>query len=256
MFETFVICFREGTEALLIIAVAASYFTKRGHAGMLPPLYLGTCAGILASATLARILMNVGGLGSLWEAALALVALGLVLACLGPLARGTQGLQKSLANGFDQATRLPRPVGSVLVFAAAFLLVGREGTEAATMIASLAQSRPTFGLAAAGLSGVAAAAILAAAWQRWGTRIELGRFFRATRAFLVIFAIQLAIYTFHEFTEANALPGVDNDYWHLVSEPYGPDGPFGHLLTYAMIAVPGAILLAMSFGFERNTRRG
>ena len=44
-------------------------------------------------------------------------------------------------------------------------------------------------------------------------------------------------------SEANALPGIDNEWLHLVSEPYGPEGYWGQMLTWSMVAVPLAFLL-------------
>ncbi|HEY3076508.1 MAG TPA: iron permease, partial [Burkholderiales bacterium] len=66
-------------------------------------------------------------------------------------------------------------------------------------------------------------------------------FFRVTSVFLLLFAVQLIIYAFHEATEANLLP-LDNAYWHLATEPYGPEGEYGALLTYALVLVPAAWL--------------
>ena len=63
------------------------------------------------------------------------------------------------------------------------------------------------------------AALLAAAWVRYGHRVDLALFFQVTSIFLVLFALQLLFYAFHEFTEANALP-IDNAYWHLATEEW------------------------------------
>jgi high-affinity iron transporter len=55
--------------------------------------------------------------------------------------------------------------------------------------------------------------------------------------FLLVFVVQLLVYGFHELTESGLLP-IDNGYWHLVTEPYGPEGPYGQWLTYSMILLP------------------
>ena len=60
--------------------------------------------------------------------------------------------------------------------------------------------------------------------------------------FLLLFAFQLVLYAFHEATEANLLP-IDNAYWHLATEPYGPEGEYGALLTYALVLVPAVWLV-------------
>ena len=53
----------------------------------------------------------------------------------------------------------------------------------------------------------------------------------------MLFVLQLTIYAFHEFSEAGALP-LDNAYWHIATEPYGPDGEYGHWLSYALVLIP------------------
>ena len=80
--------------------------------------------------------------------------------------------------------------------------------------------------------------MLAWAWTRYGRRINLARFFQVTAIFLLIFSLQLLIYTFHEFFEAGVVPLVDNEYWHIATEPYGPEGVYGEWLTYLMVLVP------------------
>jgi high-affinity iron transporter len=67
-------------------------------------------------------------------------------------------------------------------------------------------------------------------------------FFKVTSVFLVLFALQLLVYAFHEATEANILP-LDNAYWHIATEPYGPEGEYGAALTYALVLVPAAWLM-------------
>jgi len=93
------------------------------------------------------------------------------------------------------------------------------------------------------LAGTGLAAALAAAWVKYGQRVNLALFFRVTSVFLVLFAVQLVIYAFHEATEASLLP-LDNAYWHIATEPYGPEGQYGALLTYALVLVPAAWMMA------------
>jgi high-affinity iron transporter len=91
------------------------------------------------------------------------------------------------------------------------------------------------------IAGAAAAALLAWAWTRWGHRVNLALFFQTTSIFLLLFAAQLVLHSFHEATEANVLP-IDNAYWHIATEPYGPEGEYGAWFTYALVLVPAAWL--------------
>jgi high-affinity iron transporter len=100
--------------------------------------------------------------------------------------------------------------------------------------------------------GILLAALVAWAWSRYGQRVNLKRFFQVTSAFLVLFTIQLFIYAFHEFSEAGVIPGIDNAYWHVMTEPYGPEGQYGEWLTYFMVLIPAG-WLALAWWRDRGT---
>src|SRR5438309_1643265 len=121
-----------------------------------------------------------------------------------------------------------------------------EGIEMFMIVAIVATYVRTSGrvalLAVGAFVGRGLAAALAWAWMRYGQLVNLGLFFKVTSVFLVLFALQLVVYSFHEATEANLLP-LDNAYWHVAIEPYGPEGQYGALLTYLLVLVPAAWLV-------------
>ena len=129
------------------------------------------------------------------------------------------------------------------VFAFVLLMIVREGMETALLLTSLAMQQGQQALFAGAILGVLGAALIAWAWTRYGRRVNLSLFFRVTAIFLFIFSIQLVVYTFHELFEADAVPFVDNEYWHVATEPYGPEGSYGQWLTYLMVLVPAGWLL-------------
>ena len=49
--------------------------------------------------------------------------------------------------------------------------------------------------------------------------------------------------------EANALPLLDNAYWHLATEDYAPEGEYGSLLSYLMAASP--FMYAIYYGLQK-----
>ena len=58
------------------------------------------------------------------------------------------------------------------------------------------------------------------------------------------------IYGFHELTEANV--GIPNaQVLHDLTEPYGPDGRYGHLLTSLLVALPMGWLLVSNLFLRR-----
>jgi len=117
----------------------------------------------------------------------------------------------------------------------------------AFITASLARQQESVHMLWGALIGIALAALLAWGWSRFGHRVNLGLFFQVTSIFLVLFALQLLIYSFHEATEANVLP-IDNPYWHIATEPYGPEGEYGAILTYALVLLPGLWIVWAAFG--------
>jgi high-affinity iron transporter len=67
-----------------------------------------------------------------------------------------------------------------------------------------------------------------------------------------VFVVQLLIYGFHELTEANIFPYSEPLHW--ATEPYGPDGRYGQILSYALLALPlGWLVFAALFGGKRTT---
>ncbi len=147
----------------------------------------------------------------------------------------------------DIGARLETAVSSsrgawLAVFLFVVLMVTREGMETAFITASLFRQTGTAHFIIGALTGLSLAGALAWAWSRYGSSVNLALFFKVTSVFLVLFALQLLLNAFHEATEANILP-IDNAYWHIATEPYGPEGEYGAVLTYALVLIPAAWLM-------------
>ena len=129
------------------------------------------------------------------------------------------------------------------VFLFTLLMVSREGMESALL---LMQLRGTLYLALGATAGIAGAAGIAWLWSRFGHRINLALFFQVTAIFLFVFVVQLLIRGTHEMAEQNYLPF--SPIIHERTESWGPDSPFGHLLTYLLVILPlGWLLLKAVF---------
>lgn len=242
MIAVFMITFREGVEAFLVIAVVQLYLRQAGRVGLSGAVHTGVAAALLVSAGAGIALAKVGAMRPLHEGLLALAALALVGACALQMHRNGPRVVEKLRNRLEGLPSDARVSAKVAVFLFSFLMVVREGIEAATMLASMAGSSTPGDMFGAGIAGIAAAGAVALAWVRFGRAINLSLLFRATTLFMAVFAVQLAVYAFHEFTEAQAIPFVDNAAWHLWTEPYGPDGRFGAWLSYCLVALPAAML--------------
>ena len=132
------------------------------------------------------------------------------------------------------------------VFLFTVLMITREGMEFAFVAASIAGQAGAAALLAGSFAGLVLAALMAAAWVRYGRRVDLALFFQVTSIFLVLFAVQLIFYAFHEFTEANALP-IDNAYWHLATEEWA-EGTYAQIFSALLVIVPLLWLAWASLG--------
>lgn len=241
MLETLVIALREGIEAFLIVAITLAYLRKTGRLALAPAVYVGTGLALVLSVT-AAVLLREMVVTPLYEGALALVAAVLVITMMVYMTRAARHLSRDIGQKIEAATAHQTGVASFLAIAGfTTLMITREGMETVFMITSLMGQADTFAMTVGALIGVLLAAMLAWGWSRYGHRINLGRFFQVTAIFLGLFIIQLVLYAFHEFTEAGVLP-LDNAYWHIATEPYGPEGQYGAWLSYALVLMPLAWL--------------
>ncbi|MCC6467640.1 MAG: FTR1 family protein [Alphaproteobacteria bacterium] len=243
--STCVVIFREGLEALLIVGIAVAYLRQTGRRALLPAVYWGVGAAVVVSALIGWTLAQLGEMGPAWEGALALVAAVLIISCTVHVLRAGRRMKQAITQQLTNAAVRQGFAAALGVAAFLFLMVTREGVEAATMVAAVAGQNSGGSIAAGGIVGFALAGLLAAAWARLGRQVSLTAFFQFAAVFLVLFSVQLVIYAFHEFAEAGVLPLVDNELWHDATEPYGPEGEIGQWLTYALAIVPSIWLIAL-----------
>lgn len=243
LFSMMMVTFREGLEALLIVAIALSYLRATQRHALIKPLYLALGSAVLLSVVLGVVLSSIGAKSPLVEANLALAAAVCVISCSVHMLKHGKAMAGEIRGKLGAAGQRTGFSASLGVFLFVMLMVGREGVEAATMIASLARAGDMWHLLSGAVIGVVLASLIAWAWTRLGRKINLSLFFQVTTVFMVLFSVQLLIYAFHEYTEAGVLPWIDNEYWHVASEPYGPEGHFGAWLSYSLVLVPIAFLL-------------
>jgi high-affinity iron transporter len=240
MGQILLVTLREGIEMFLIVAIAVTYLRKTGRAPLLTAVTWGTIAAVLASVVLGVWLAEVA-VTPKWESLLALVAALLVISMVVYMLHAAKEMRRHISARLEAAAQRPDRGAWLAVFLFVVFMITREGMETAFITASLFRQTETAPFVVGALAGLALAASLAWAWSRYGHRVDLALFFRVTSIFLLLFAGQLLIYSFHEATEANLLP-LDNAYWHLATEPYGPEGEYGALLTYALVLIPAAWL--------------
>jgi high-affinity iron transporter len=250
MLATLLVTLREGIEAFLIVAITLAYLRKSRRLALAPAVYWGTaCAVVLSVGT--GMLFAEAENKPLWEGLLAAAAAVMVLTMVTYMLKAARNVHSGIASKVEAAAARPGAGAWIGVFAFVLVMIVREGMETALMLTTLLVEQGSRNLLVGATVGVLLAALLAWAWSRYGQRVNLRRFFQVTSIFLVLFTVQLFIYAFHEFTEAGVIPGIDNEYWHIATEPYGPEGTYGEWLTYLMVLVPAAWLL-VAWRQDRN----
>lgn len=252
MLQTLLITFREGLEAFLIIAISLIYLAQTQRRALIPAVYSGVGVALILSAILGVVFARIGALSSFWEGVMALVAAVSVIYCNLHMRKMGKYMKGEIADGLDKASGKSSGHAWLFAFVFSAFMVGREGVETATMIASLASQAESSHMAVGALIGVVLAAALAWAWVTFGRRVNLQRFFQLTSIFMVAFAVQLVFYAFHEFTEAGSLPLVDNAYWHIATEPWGPEGTYGQWFSYSLGFLPLGWLVYAYFAGRRQ----
>ncbi len=251
MFDTLLISFREGLEAFLVVAVAALYLRKTGREHLLGAVRSGLLTAVLGAALLGYALAQLGSMSALWEGSLALVAAVAVVWCVTHMRKMGRHMGQEISSALGQASVLDSHRAWWAVYGFTCFMVGREGVETAAMLASLAGNADLRLMAFGGGVGVGLAALVAWTWVRFGRRVDLAQFFNVTGVFMLIFAVLLVIKAVHEFAEAQVLPGIDNAYWHAVTETY-VDGVAAQAASVALVLAPS---LWLAFSHWRARRR-
>jgi len=253
MLNSFIIVFREGFESFLLVAVILSYLRKSGQKWLNSAVYIAIAIALSASAGLGYLLTKgvsdlglerlfgetVGGylssfLGNeaLREGILGVVAMVMVGSLVIYMWRtGPKVQEKMRARLGEVSSRSSRIAAVAGVFLFTFLMITREGMETALMLLQV-RSSDMFGGA---LLGLCAAGGFAWGWAKFGHLINVKRFFQVTGIFLLLFMVQVGIYSFHEFSEAELLP--NSEMLHAATEKFSPDGIYGKWFSVVMISI-------------------
>jgi high-affinity iron transporter len=259
MLNSFIIVLREGFESFLLVAVILAYLRKSGQKWLTSTVYVAIFVGLAISAALGYILRvgvddstlqrtfgeSVGGYvgqflnnEALREGVLGVIAIAMVGTLVIHMWRsGGQVRQRMQQRLTEMSSRRSRVTAAAGVFLFTFLMIAREGMETALMLLQIRDQQMVSGA----LLGLAAASLFALAWGRFGHLINVRRFFQVTGVFLLLFMIQVAIYSFHEFSEAGLLP--NSDVLHAATEKFSPDGLYGKWFSPLMVGACGLWLL-------------
>jgi high-affinity iron transporter len=233
MLQSFIIILREGFESFLLVAVILTYLRKTNQRRLVPAVYWAIATSILVSGVLGYALMQ-GVNQSLWEGVLGVVAIVLVASLVIHMWKTAPMLKRKMEERLTKvSSNSSHLAGFFGVFLFTVLMISREGMETALLLLQVHQGQ----VLAGALLGLGAAALLAWSWARFSHLINLKRFFQVTGIFLLLFMVQVAIYSFHEFSEAGLLP--NSDALHAATEKFSPEGLYGKWFSLLMIVACG-----------------
>jgi len=260
MLNSFIIVLREGFESFLLVAVILTYLKKAGQRWLSPVVYVAIILALSASVGLGYLL-NKGvdpeviegtfgtGLGAyvnqffaneaLREAILGTIAIVMVGTLVIHMWRTGPQVQQKMRERLSAMSSKGSKIAAVVgVFLFTFLMITREGMETALLLMQVKDPQLINGA----ILGLVAAGVFALGWARFGHLINVKRFFQVTGVFLLLFMLQVAIYSFHEYAEAGLLP--NSDFLHEATEKFSPDGLYGKWFSFVMVVGCGLWLLA------------
>ena len=235
MLQAFVITLREGLEAFLIVAISIAFLKKSQRSELIPAVHWGIGLAVLLSIGAAELFYRAAN-QALWEGVLAVAAAVSVTSLTVHMWRTAKRIKRDIEGHLHVSTLKTGAAAFAGVFLFTLLMITREGMETALLMGTLLFQVKAPDVIIGAVGGLALAAFVASLWSRYGHRVNLGLFFQVTAVFLLVFVVQLLIYGFHELMEANIFPY--SAPLHAATEPYGPDGMYGHYLTYLLVLLP------------------
>lgn len=218
--QSFVILFREGLEAILIVGALVAILARAGATERRRDIGLGAAAAVLASLLTAGVLVTVFRTAAAYrealEGATMLVAAAMLFWVSYWLVSKIE-LRKWQEFVRVQMSKALRSQRAWALAGVAFLAVYREGFETvlfyAALVASADGSAAALSAISAGIvAGGLTLALLYLAMQRWGVRLPLKPFFAVTSALLYLMAFSFAGQGVAELQAAGAIGATPLDW--------------------------------------------
>ena len=219
MLANFLIGLREGLEASLIVGILIAYLVKTDRRHEIRYVWLGVAIALAVSIAFG-IALNLTQQALTFEAkeafggTMSLIAVGFVTWMIFWMRATARSIKGELEGRIDSALAM----GPLTLALVAFVAVGREGVETSmftwvTGEAVADNASPYIGT----VIGLTIAVILGISIYLGAVRINLGKFFTWTGAFLVVVAAGVLAYAIHDLQEAGILPGLNNTVFNISS---------------------------------------
>ena len=264
MLVPFLIMFREGMEAALIVGIVASYLRRTGQTRWLPAVW----AGVVVAALICLVLGVALDLASaefpqreqeMFEGAVGLVAVVILTAMVFWMRKAARTLGAELRDNVELALSSGKRAG-LLLCGMVFLAVGREGLESVFFLLATFQQNVGAAVPAGAVLGLAGATAVGWGVYRGGVRLDLRRFFGWTAIFIIFVAAGLlagAVRSLHEAGLWNGLQSVAFDLSNVLPADsivgtilaglmgYSDTPAVGEVLAYLIYLIPTLFLFGL-----------
>src|SRR6185369_16450483 len=177
---------------------------------------------------------------ALWEGLFGVVTIILVGTLVVHMWKAGAHVKRDMEARLSRISTRPSGLAFFGVFLFTVVMITKEGMETVLMLFQIHEGNLIAGVAL----GVLGAVAISWAWVHVGHLINVKRFFQVTAIFLMLFMVQIAIYSFHEFSEAGLLP--NSAVLHEATEPLSPTGIYGS--WFSIIAIGAcAVWLGASY---------
>ncbi|EMG52313.1 iron transporter [Brucella pseudogrignonensis] len=254
MLVPFLIMFREGVEAALIVGIIASYLHQTGRSAWMPVVWIGVLLALAMSLAVGAILQLVSAefpqkAQELFEAIIGLIAVFVLTSMVFWMRKAARSIKAELHHSIDAAFETPTHKGFGLILMV-FFAVAREGLESVFFLLAAFQQSEGGAAPLGALLGVLLAALVGYGIYRGGLKLNLRRFFRWTGVFILIIAAGILANSVMALHEA----GIWNQFQTVVfdtSEILPLDSTLGSVLAgiFGYIATPTISEVVAYLGF-------
>lgn len=214
MASSFLLAFREGIEAALIVSILLGTLVKFGKKELIGKVWLGVFAAIIgcviagAALTLLGIQMS-EEFEPIYEGVLLAVSAGLLTWVILWISNSGKTLKAQITK-----TAQNNNIGTG-VFSLAFFAIFREGLELALFLAALNANTELTATLGGTLAGLILAVLIGWLLYRGTIQFDLRKFFSITNSLLVLMAAGMAAMSIHEFAEAGLFPWFTSTAWDI-----------------------------------------
>ncbi len=266
MLVSFLIMFREGVEAALIVGIIASYLQQTGRGAWMPVVWIGILLALALSLAVGAALQLASmefpqKAQELFEAAIGIAAVLVLTSMVFWMRKAARSIKAELHHSIDAAFDGSAARGLGLI-AMVFFAVAREGLESVFFLLATFQESGGAGAPAGALLGVLLAGAVGYGIYIGGLKLNLRRFFRWTGAFILIVAAGIlanSVMALHEaglwnsfqtvVFDASAILPLDSTLGSILAGIFGyiAAPTVSEITAYLVFLIPALILFLMPY---------